>query len=83
MAMALIILFITWIGQSYMLKPLTENLKKPTTSNSFFCIFISISTTLMGIFAFGPPYAPSLVTSFTLAVIFYIKTQLPELIAEL
>ncbi|CAM4801922.1 unnamed protein product [Rotaria magnacalcarata] len=46
-------------------------------------ISISVLTTIISAYAFGPPYSPLIVTLIILTVMLCVKAQLPGLIVEL
>ncbi|CAF3468395.1 unnamed protein product [Rotaria socialis] len=83
MTLVLIISLITLIVQLCQLKPLEEYKKSPTINNSVYYVAISVLTTIIGVYAFGPSYSPLIVTLIILTVMLCVKAQLPGLIVEL
>ncbi|CAM4766206.1 unnamed protein product [Rotaria magnacalcarata] len=58
----------------------TEKLSKSGSSGN---TAISVLTTIISAYAFGPPYSPLIVTLIILTVMLCVKAQLPGLIVEL
>ncbi|CAF4441188.1 unnamed protein product, partial [Rotaria sp. Silwood2] len=80
MCAVLIISVFTLLVQLAEIKDLHALKKKPRKETSFFITYISFTTSLIGLYAFGPPIGPTIVTALTLLIMGIVQSTYPGLI---
>ena len=83
MFLVFVIAMIGLVAQLGSIEDLNVYRNNPEREASLFLIFIGTLTSLVGLWAFGPPYSPSIITISMLLIMLIVRPVYPGLIVNL